>query len=75
MDNKAARIQQMIARAQALGLRVDVSGHVYFIHGADVTIRIVMPHGYISSNTDPDQTRPRALSVGNASKLLKLPRK
>lgn len=74
MDNKAARIQQMIARAQAIGLRVDVSGRTYFIHGATVTIKIT-PAGYISSNQDPDQTRPRALTIGEASKLLGLPRR
>lgn len=74
MDDKAKRIQTMIARAQAMGLRVDVSGGHKFIHGENVTIRI-LPNGMISSNQDPDQTRPRNLTVSEASKLLKLPRR
>lgn len=74
MDDKAKRIQTLIARAQAAGLRVDVSGAHKFIHGESVTVHI-LPSGLLSSNQDPDQTRPRNLTIGEASKLLKLPRR
>lgn len=74
MDDKAKRIQTLIARAQPAGLRVDVSGSHKFIHGKNVTIRI-LPNGMLSSNQDPDQTRPRNLTINEASKLLKLPRR
>jgi hypothetical protein len=73
-------IQTLIRRAQAAGLRVDVSGPIYFIHGRPrddgkpgLTIRI--QNGKISRSDDKDQTMPRAISANEASKALRLPRR
>lgn len=74
-------IPTLIARAQRMGLRVDVSGRTFFIHGRPkpdgtpgVTIKI-KPDGKISRSDDPDQTQPRNISTNEASKALRLPRR
>lgn len=73
-------IPTLIRRAQAAGLRVDVSGHTYFIHArpkdgkAGLVIKIT-PSGKISRSDDKDQTMPRNITANEASKALGLPRK